>query len=378
MIKMNKTWKDQKTPALAIVARGNQITTIKPNYKYKVQSQSNPNKFYDVVKNDNQYYCTCNHHRTTKRHCIHILAVKFQNTLKESKETILQDTVKCDKCGSVNTVKNGTRKNKSGIINRYLCKDCGFRFTDNNGFKKRRSEPEKIALALDLYFRGLSVRKIAEHFQQVYNLHVSHMTVYRWLVDYSKLASEWMDKQNTPTGERWHIDETVLKVNGEHRYLWNVLDSESRYLLATHVSKNRNLQNTMTPIKKAKKTTTDRPKEVLTDGMMTYPRAIAKELGKRGVDGTRGFWSPHKRVPSIRAKTSNNRIERFHGTEKERTKVMRGFDNPKGCANLMEGFRVHYNLVKTHQALGCTPSEATGNTKINGFKWLDIIQKAII
>jgi len=375
---MNKTWKDQKTPALAIVARGNQITTIKPNYKYKVQSQSNPNKFYDVVKNDNQYYCTCNHHRTTKRHCIHILAVKFQNTLKESKETILQDTVKCDKCGSVNTVKNGTRKNKSGIINRYLCKDCGFRFTDNNGFKKRRSEPEKIALALDLYFRGLSVRKIAEHFQQVYNLHVSHMTVYRWLVDYSKLASEWMDKQNTPTGERWHIDETVLKVNGEHRYLWNVLDSESRYLLATHVSKNRNLQNTMTPIKKAKKTTTDRPKEVLTDGMMTYPRAIAKELGKRGVDGTRGFWSPHKRVPSIRAKTSNNRIERFHGTEKERTKVMRGFDNPKGCANLMEGFRVHYNLVKTHQALGCTPSEATGNTKINGFKWLDIIQKAII
>lgn len=57
---------------------------------------------------------------------------------------------------------------------------------------------------------------------------------------------------------------------------------------------------------------------------------------------------------------------------------MRGFDREHGCANIMEGFRVHYNLVKNHQALGCTPSEATGNTNINGFKWLNIIKKATI
>lgn len=56
---------------------------------------------------------------------------------------------------------------------------------------------------------------------------------------------------------------------------------------------------------------------------------------------------------------------------------MRGFDNPEGCANLMEGFRVHYNLVKTHQALGCTPNEATGKLGIDGFKWLSIINNAI-
>lgn len=368
-------WQDQKTPALAIVARGNQIQTIIPNSKYKVQSQSTPNKYYDVIQNGNQYYCTCEHHKTTKRHCIHILSVKFQNTLKNTKETIIQDNIICDKCQSTNIVKNGTRKNKNGIINRYLCKKCGYRFTDNNGFKKRRNEPEKIALALDLYFRGLSVRKIAEHFQQVHNLKISHMTVYRWIYTYSKIASEWMDKQNTPTSPRWHIDETVLNVNGEHRFLWNILDSESRYLLAMHVSKDRNLINTIAPIEKAKKITTDRPEEVLTDGLNSYPKAIRKTLGCHKKE-YRHYWSPHKVVPSIKAKNSNNRIERFHGTEKERTKVMRGFDNEQGCKNLMEGFRVHYNLVKTHQSLGCTPSEATGNININGFKWFNIIQKA--
>ena len=83
----------------------------------------------------------------------------------------------------------------------------------------------------------------------------------------------------------------------------------------------------------------------------------------------------HQQVESIRAPESNNRIERFHGTEKERTKVMRGFDRDYGCASLMEGFRVHYNLVKSHQALGCTPSEATGKINLNGFRWLEIIKK---
>ena len=374
----NKTpWKDQRTPALAIVARGDQIKTIIPNNKYIVQSQSNPENHYTVHHyEDNKWVCTCIHHQATKSNCIHILSVKFQQSLKETKDNILENNLKCEKCNSTNVVKNGKRKNKSGVINRYLCKECGFRFTDNDGFKKRRSDPEKIALALDLYFRGLSVRKVSEHFQQVYNLNVSHMTVYRWIVDYSKIASEWVDKQNIATGNRWHMDETIVNVKGKQRFLWNVLDADSRYLLAIHVSKNRTIKNTRKPIKKAKKVTDVRPEEVLTDGMPSYPQAIEKELGYRRKGAYKGWWSPHVRVPSIRAKTSNNRIERFHGTEKERTKVMRGFDQEHGCESLMEGFRVHYNLVKSHQALGCTPSEATGNTDVDGFRWLNIIKKA--
>jgi len=56
---------------------------------------------------------------------------------------------------------------------------------------------------------------------------------------------------------------------------------------------------------------------------------------------------------------------------------MRGFDQEHGCANIMEGFRVHYNLVKNHQALGCTPCEATGKLGIDGFRWHNILKSAI-
>ena len=157
-----------------------------------------------------------------------------------------------------------------------------------------------------------------------------------------------------------------------------VLDSESRFLLATHVSANRSLQNTRIPIKKAKRATLNRPLEVFTDGMIAYPSAVVKELGKRGVKGCRGFWSPHIRVPSIRAKESNNLIERLHGSEKERVKVMRGFDQDYGCANIMEGFRVHYNLIRDHQTLGVTPGEVAGLPKIEGFRWFEVLKKATI
>jgi len=281
----------------------------------------------------------------------------------------------CDHCKSHNVVQNGKRKNKSGTINRYLCKDCGHRFTDEQGFQKRRSEPEKIALALDLYFRGLSVRKVAEHFQQVHCLDVSHMTVYRWLEHYGRLASEWMIKQPVHAGERWHIDETMVNVNGKMMYLWNVLDGETRFLLATHISENRSIMNARIPMKKAKQQTPERPKQVFTDGMQTYHKAVGREFGKNHGDPS-GYWTPHVRVPSIRAPLSNNKIERFHGSEKERIKVMRAFDQNDGCGNIMEGFRVHYNLIRNHQALSITPGEAAGLPRIDGFRWLEILKKA--
>jgi|HubBroStandDraft_1064217.scaffolds.fasta_scaffold00502_5 transposase-like protein len=40
------------------------------------------------------------------------------------------------------------------------------------------------------------------------------MTVFRWVTHYSKLAAGWMDAQGARTSERWHIDDTVVNVNG--------------------------------------------------------------------------------------------------------------------------------------------------------------------
>ncbi|MGA7476707.1 MAG: IS6 family transposase [Thermoplasmata archaeon] len=375
------SWTDQRTPALAIVARGDQIRTLDPTTN-SVRSQSRPEEAHTVSQDGNRWACDCAFFSAVQMTCIHILAVRFKNGLQESAPKVAAPVVSCNCCRSADVVRKGTRRNKSGDVPLYLCSTCGRRFAGREGFHNRRADPEKIALALDLYFRGMSVRKVAEHFRQVHQLKISHVTVYRWVAHFGKIAAEWMDAQGARTSDRWHIDETVVGVDGVNKYLWNILDHETRFLLATHVSRGRNLKDARAPLHKAKAATPDRPVDVLTDGMQTYPEAVKKELGRRATPfddpklARRGWFSPHRRVPSIRAKESNNRIERFHGTEKERIKVMRGFDNDGGTSALMEGFRVHYNLVKDHQTLGMTPGEAAGIPTGDGFRWLTVLREA--
>jgi len=367
-----------RIPALAIVARGDQIEPVAPT-QYKVHSQSHPEKVYAVEVVRDRWTCSCDFFAQSHLACIHILAVKYRSGFIESKSE--PEKVVCVKCQSGDVIANGKRHNKSGTITRYLCKTCGFRFTGRDGFQRRRSEPEKIALALDLYFRGMSLRQIVEHFQQVHKLRVSHMTIYNWIAHYSKLAADWMDSQNAKVGEKWHVDETVVNVNGENRYLWNVMDSETRMLLATHLSKTRSVPETRMPLRKAKDMTETRPKLVFTDGMNAYGPAIRKEFSRRAriedhVIGKGQRFNPHRVVPSIRAERSNNRIERLHGTEKSRTKVMRAFDQEHGAAMLMDGWRVHYDMIRTHQAIGKTPAEAAGIPSLDGFKWAKLLKLA--
>jgi putative transposase len=360
-------WKDSRAPALAIVARGDQIEELAPA-EYTVSSQSRSGVKYRVSRFRDSWACECPFYAESKRACIHVIAVRFKTGVQEKAAPEVTGPV-CERCHSGDVTLKGKRHNKSGTIRRYLCKSCGYRFTGRDGFQRRRADPEKIALALDLYFRGMSVRKVADHFAQVHNLRVSPTTVYSWLIRYSRIAAEWMDRQGAGVGERWHIDETVVSIDGKKHYVWNVLDAETRFLLATHVSRDRSMADTRAPLHKAKQVADENPVEIFSDGMGAYPRAIHREFG-------RGSASPHRRVPSIRARESNNLVERLHGTEKERIKVMRGFDNPMGTAALMEGFRAHYNLVRPHMALGTTPGDAAGLPKIDGFRWSEILKLA--
>lgn len=369
---MIEPWTDQRTPALAIVARGDQIETMGPA-RYRVRSHSHPDVLYDVEIVRERWSCSCVFYVETNRTCIHILAVRYRNGFRE-RVSAPRDPL-CPRCHSGDVVANGRRHNKSGVVARYRCKLCGARFTGREGFQKRRSDPEKIALALDLYFRGLSTRQVAEHFRQAYGLRISHVAVYRWLVHYSGLAAQWLDAQGLAVGKRWHIDETVVFVNGEARYLWNVLDAETRMLLATHISRTRTMDDTRRPMKNAKRATPTRPDEILTDGMQAYPLAISKEFGKMG--GPKGYTNPHRLVPSIRAKVSNNRIERLHGSEKDRIRPMRGFDTDGGAAALADGYRVYYDAVRTHLAIGTTPAEAAGLHLPDGFRWKAILERAV-
>ena len=99
----------------------------------------------------------------------------------KSKEAIEQKykNVTCPKCTSNNIKKDGKRKTENrGKIQRYRCKDCNFRFVIDDGFYRMRNNENKITAGIDLYYKGVSLRKVQEHFQAFYSKNSTHVSVY--------------------------------------------------------------------------------------------------------------------------------------------------------------------------------------------------------
>jgi transposase-like protein len=135
----------------------------------------------------------------------------------------------CKFCGSTNTVKYGTYRG----VQRYWCKVCQRKFADNDALPGMRVPPDQIGAALSAFYGGASIGAIRRQLEQVYGLYPSKSTVYRWIVRYSKKAANVMDDFAARTGGIWVADETVLKVGGENFWFWDVLDSDTRMLLAS-------------------------------------------------------------------------------------------------------------------------------------------------
>ena len=75
-------------------------------------------------------------------------------------------------------------------------------------------------------------------------------------------------------------------------------------------------------------------------------------MGKKKQD------TSHIRAHGLRDQINTNLVERFHGTIKQRTKVMRGMQNKETAKLIMGGWLVHYNFLRPHEALGNkTPGE---------------------
>ncbi len=281
----------------------------------------------------------------------------------------------CKHCGSANLTKRGHRRNRAGKVQLFACKHCGRRFVLNeDGFQKMRHKPELVTLTLDLFFKGLSLRKIADHLTQFYQLKIHHTTVLRWIQKYVQVMKVYVDELKPQVSERWHADEMMINVDGAYRWLWNLMDAKTRFLLATQLTEQRETEDAMRLFAGAKQKAGKRPEVIVTDGLQAYRAAYMKE-----------FWTLKKprteyiRLARFEEKVNQNLIERFNGTTRERNKVMRGLDTDESAETFVDGFRIYYNFIRPHMGLdNKTPAEAAGiNLELNGGnRWLELIRKS--
>ena len=326
--------------------------------KFRIRSQTNPNIFYIVSKTDNGLRCECKDHLCRKADCKHIkivLEIIKKNKCYHNNTFRIMERSKlnlCKYCDSGKIKKAGMRITKKGKIQRYACLDCKKRFTANFGFEKMRYDSVLITRALQMYYSGMSVRDIADCFEQE-EIEINYSNVYRWIDKYSKMTSNYLKGIVPRVSETWRTDEIYIKVKGEKKLQYSMLDHETRFMITKLVAHTKYTEDVRPMFVEAMMIADKKPTTLISDGAPNFHDAWKSEYRAKNFLQKE---TNHIRHIHLKGDKNNNRMERLNGTIRDREAAYRGIkkiDSP-----LFDGFQTFYNFTKKHGALnGKTPSD---------------------
>jgi transposase-like protein len=266
----------------------------------------------------------------------------------------------CKFCGSNEVVKYG----KQGGVQYWWCKQCQRKFADNDALPDMKTPIHQISSALSMYYCGMSIDEIRLHLDQEHNYKPSDSTIYEWIQKFSIKANDYIEQYHPQVGDVWIADETVLDLGGKKVWFWDLIDTKTRFILASHLSYNRTSQHAQALVEKAVKRAGKSPKVILTDKLAAYLDGIENVLGSD---------TEHLQSKGFSSEQNTNMIERFHGSLKSRTKVMRGLKTPESALTILDGWLVHYNYFRPHESLkGITPASKAGII-YPVHNWLDVV-----
>ncbi len=176
-------------------------------------------------------------------------------------------------------------------------------------YKGHRYPTKIIEEAVWLYFNfALSFREV-EMMPARRGVEVSYETIRQWCLKFGQAYANKLRRRRPRPGNKWHLDEVVLKIKGEQCYLWRAVDQE-RVILDILVQSRRNTRAATRFFKKLLKGLEYVPGVIITDKLRSYGAAKKELLPK--VEHRQ-----HKRL--------NNRAENSHQPTRVREKLMRRF-----------------------------------------------------
>ncbi len=340
--------------------------------EYAVRSQSGKGE-YQVRALESGWTCSCPDSTYRGQKCKHIWSVEYSKKLRSAVELgVLADfstTDACIFCGSKHVIKDGLRHNKSGVIQKFNCLDCLRYFTVNIGFDKMKHNPKAITTALQLYFSGESLRNTQKSLRLL-GAEVSHKTVWKWIQKYIGLMDKYLDKITPQVSDTWRADEVFVKFRGNMKYLFAMMDDETRFWIAQQVADGKFTADVRPLFAESKRVAGKKPMTLITDGGMHFTKPFKREFYTNTYPRTQ-----HVRDIRISGVVHNNKMERLNGEFRDREKVMRGLKVVN--SPILKGYQLYHNFIRPHEALkGRTPADLAG-IKVKGEnKWLTIIQNA--
>ena len=348
--------------------------------------------WYGVILGAMGSVCACDDQQGRSGICKHVVAVnetlnRMWNSAKNAKRRrihLRMPEIRCHnkKCRSKNFTRYGKYPKDSGKMQRYKCKKCGKTFSGTPGFKGRHFSPAVIRRALDDHVSAKSLQDVVRGLGMD-EIEVSRTTIYRWSKEYSTLLDRFSRSLRPIVGLKWHCDEVFHKILGGDRWLFAVMDSATRYILAWDESDTKSGYKPLPLFLAARKLAGLDPWIFVTDGLAAFVKAAPKTFRRR-----EGFRLLHIRDIHLRNLFNTNNIyERLNGEFKARIKTAREFNlkpNKKtdgklrgGCPALMRLLIIHHNFFRPHSSLnGRTPAEAAGIIIHGDDKWVTMIANA--
>ncbi|MBU0958195.1 MAG: DDE-type integrase/transposase/recombinase [Nanoarchaeota archaeon] len=300
-----------------------------------------------------------------------------------------QQKTKCPHCKSEEVVKRGLFETKAhGKQQRFFCKKCLKKFIVRTAFYRMRNNEKKITLCLDLFYKGVSTRKVQEHLQMFYPHNSSWVSIYSWVIKYSKMIGNFTDKLKINVGSEMQIDEVEYHRRISHKahkgveknWFIDSVDPDTKFLIASDYVRNRDLKEVKKVLILAKSKTEKQISIITSDGWLAYPRAIQKIFTIKEKSNSKTFGVIHNKVNASKGEGFNHPIERLHNNLRARTKIFRGFHGSVDSARaILKGFEISYNFIIKHQAINCCPYELAIpelKEKLELNKWLSLIKLA--
>ena len=172
-----------------------------------------------------------------------------------------------------------------------------------------RFPAEIIGHAVWLYFRFPLGLRMVEELLAARGIIVSHETVRQWARKFGRQFANQIRRRLPRVGDKWHLDEVVLKITGVKHWLWRAVD-QAGVVLDVLVQRRRNKQAAKRLLRKLLKRQMRPPRVMITDKLASY--GAAKREIMPGIE--------HRQHKGL-----NNRAENSHQPTRRRERQMKQF-----------------------------------------------------
>ena len=194
--------------------------------------------------------------------------------------------------------------------------------TATPSYKGHRYPVEIIDCCVWLYFRfPLSFREV-EELMLARGVVLSYETIRRWCAKFGQAYANQLRRRRAQPGDRWHLDEVFIRINGITHYLWRAVDQHGN-VLDVLVQPRRNAKAAKRFFRKLLKGLQYVPRVIVTDGLSSY-QVAHREM-----------------VPSVqhrRSKYLNNRAENSHQPTRQRERAMKRFKSVPHAQRFLSAF----------------------------------------